>query len=305
MVHGFRQRWEPIRDRLMRIPAVELVVRTVQELGADDATHMAAGVAYYAILSLFPLLTALVALLGVFLSSERIKLEVIDFFAQNLPGLKDVFEEYVVEQVSDWGVALGVVALIGLFWSASAMFGAIGRAVNRAWDVHQDRPFYIRKLRDLGMALGTGLLFLLSVGATSLFSVMESFDVPLAGSAAQAGARIFAFVVSLSVFLIIYKFVPNTKTHWRYIWPGALLAAVFFEAGKSLFVLYLDRFADYGSTYGNLGSVIALLIWIFISALILIVGAEFSSEYGRMRRGGGRGVLMSGEPGTPDIGDEV
>ncbi len=289
----------------MRIPAVELVVRTVQELGADDATHMAAGVAYYAILSLFPLLTALVALLGVFLSSERIKLEVIDFFAQNLPGLKDVFEEYVVEQVSDWGVALGVVALIGLFWSASAMFGAIGRAVNRAWDVHQDRPFYIRKLRDLGMALGTGLLFLLSVGATSLFSVMESFDVPLAGSAAQAGARIFAFVVSLSVFLIIYKFVPNTKTHWRYIWPGALLAAVFFEAGKSLFVLYLDRFADYGSTYGNLGSVIALLIWIFISALILIVGAEFSSEYGRMRRGGGRGVLMSGEPGTPDIGDEV
>jgi membrane protein len=289
----------------MRIPAVELVVRTVQEFGADDATHMAAGVAYYAILSLFPLLTALVAVLGVFLSSERIKLEVIDFFAQNLPGLKDVFEEYVVEQVSDWGVALGVVALIGLFWSASAMFGAIGRAVNRAWDVHQDRPFYIRKLRDLGMALGTGLLFLVSVGATSLFSVMESFDVPLAGTAAQVGARVFAFVVSLSVFLIIYKFVPNTKTHWRYIWPGALLAAVFFEAGKSLFVLYLDRFADYGSTYGNLGSVIALLIWIFISALILIVGAEFSSEYGRMRRGGSRGVLMAAEPGRPDIGDEA
>ncbi len=297
-----RYRWQPLRARLMQVRAVELVVRTIQELGADDATHMAAGVAYYAILSLFPLIIGLVAVLGLFLSSERIKAEVIDFFEQNLPGLTEVFETYVAEQASDWGAALGVLALIGLFWSASAMFGAITRAVNRAWDVHRDRPFYIRKARDLGMALGTGFLFLVSVSATSVFSIIRNLELPLASTAADIGARLFALLVSFSVFLIIYKLVPNTKTYWRYIWPGALLAAVVFEAGKSLFVLYLDRFADYGSAYGNLGSIIALLVWIFVSALILIVGAEFSSEYGRICHGCSRGVPIASMQGASEEG---
>jgi membrane protein len=173
------------------------------------------------------------------------------------------------------------------------MFGAINRTINRAWDIHQDRPFHIRKLRDLSMALGISILFFLSLGATSIYSILSSTDLPVIGTALNVGARLLAFLPSFAIFLILYKLIPNTKTYWRYVWPGALLAAVLFEVSKSIFVLYLDRFATYELIYGSVGSVIALLFWIYVAAFILILGAEFSAEYGRMRMGVHRGVLIS------------
>jgi membrane protein len=256
---------------------------------------MAAGVSYYAVLSLFPLLLALIGILGIFLPSETVQKELFDFFRENLPGAIDQLEDNI-EAVIRLRGALGLLGVIGLLWSASAMFGAISRAVNRAWDVHKDRPIYIRKLRDLSMALGTGVLFLLSLGATGLFSIIGDRELPGLVPAVDVLARFFGFFMSLAIFLVIYKFLPNTKTYWRYVWPGAVLAAVLFEIAKSLFVFYLDYFADYQAVYGSVGSVIALLVWIYFSAFILILGAEFSSEYGRMREGVDRGVLLASRP---------
>lgn len=287
-----RQKQVRIRARLLEIPAVQLVARTVQELGADDATHMAAGVAYYAILSLFPLLLGLLAIFGMFLPSEAIQEELFEFFERNLPGATDVLERNIEDVIQLRG-AIGLISLVLLFWSASAMFGALGRAINRAWDIHQDRPFHIRKLRDLTMALGTGVLFALSVGATAVFSILQGMDLPGVGTVADSGARFLGFLFSLAIFLLLYKFMPNTKTFWRYVWPGALLAAILFEIAKTLFVFYLDRFATYESVYGSVASVIILLVWIYISAFILILGAEFSAEYGRMREGVSRGVPLA------------
>jgi membrane protein len=270
------------------------MVRTMQELGADDASHMAAGIAYYGIFSLFPLLLGLIALLGMFLPSETVQEELFEFFRQNLPGSVDVLERNIDAVIQLRG-ALGVLSLIGLFWGGSAVFGAVSRAVNRAWDVHQDRPFLKRKLRDLTMAMGVGILFLLSLGGTSLFAILSSLDVPVLGGAVNFGSRFLAFLFSLAIFLVIYKFIPNTKTYWRYVWSGAVLAAILFEVAKGLFVFYLSHFADYQSVYGSVGSVIVLLLWIYVSAFILILGAEFSSEYGRLREGVSRGVPLAAQ----------
>jgi len=283
-----------IKERLLRIPAVHLVVRTVQELGADDATHMAAGVAYYAVLSIFPLLLGLIGILGLILPSETVQKELFDFVERNIPGAVDDLERNITDVIRLRG-AIGFLGLLGLFWSASAMFGAIARAVNRAWDVHRDRPIYVRKLRDLAMAMGTGVLLFLSLGATSLFSILGRIDLPAAVPDVDVLARFFGFFMSLAIFLVIYKFLPNTKTYWRYIWPGAVLAAILFEVAKSLFVFYLDNLANYQAVYGSLGSVVALLVWIYFSSFILLLGAEFSSEYGRMREGVSRGVLLSSD----------
>jgi len=281
-----------IKERLLKIFLVQLVVRTVQELGADDASHMAAGIAYYAVLSLFPLLLGLIAIFGLVLPSETVQQELFEFFERNLPGAVDVLEENI-EQVIRLRGAIGAVSLVLLFWSASAMFGAIGRSINRVWDVHKDRPFYIRKVRDLGMALGTGILFLLSVGATAIFSILRATELSVGGIAVDVAARLLAFLFSLGIFLVLYKIMPNTKTYWRYVWPGAVLAAVLFEIAKTLFVFYLDHFASYDMVYGSVASVIILLFWIYISAFILILGGEFSAEYGRMREGVKRGIPLA------------
>jgi membrane protein len=281
-----------IRERLLKIFIVELVVRTIQELGEDDATHKAAGIAYYAIISLFPLLLGLIAILGFILPSEQVQEELLDFFERNLPGAIDVLEQNI-DSVIKFRGTIGAVSLVLLLWSASAMFGAINRTVNRVWDIHKDRPFYIRKLRDIGMALGIGILFFLSMGATSVFSFLRNLDSPLAIASSDIGARLLAFLFSIAIFLLLYKFIPNTKTYWRYIWPGAVLAGILFEIAKTAFVFYLDHFASYESVYGNVASMIILLFWIYISAFIMILGAELSAEYGRMRMGAARGVLIA------------
>lgn len=272
-----------IEARLRPIPAVQLIVRTVQGLGAHDGSHMAAGVAYYAILSLFPLLLGLIAIMGVFLPSEDMQQELFDFFRRNLPGQVDVLEDNI-DSVIRYRGAIGAVSIVLLLWSGSAMFGAVSRAVNRAFGIHKDRPFYLKKLLDLGMAFGVGLLFLVSLGASSIFTILGAADVTEANTAADLGARLLGFLLNLPVFLLLYKFLPNVKTSWRYVWPGALLAAILFEIAKTLFVFYMGHVANYESVYGSVGSIIVLLVWIYISAFILILGAEFASQYGQMRQ---------------------
>jgi len=240
----------------------------------------------------------LIAIFGIFLPSETVQQEIFDFFERNLPGAIDVLEQNIQDVIRFRG-AIGAVSIVLLLWSASAMFAAISRSINRVWDVHKDRPFHIRKLRDISMAFGIGALFLFSMGATSVFSILRGLDVPFIAGASDFGARLLGFFISLGIFLILFKFIPNTKTYWRHIWPGALLSAILFETGKTLFVFYLDHFARYESVYGSVGSVIILLFWIYISAMILILGAEFSAEYGRMREGVSRGVLIASADKRP------
>ena len=300
-----RHRVQAVSERLGRIFVVKLVVRTVQELSADDATHMAAGVAYYALFSLFPLLLGLTAVMSFFLETESVQAQFTDFVARYLPGSEELIEPNL-ETVVDLRGAIGIFALLGMLWSATAVFGAVNRAVNRAWDVHRDRPIYIGKPRQLGMALAVGVLFFLSLTAATVLRISERIagvDAPALGFLYDAVARFFlqgvSFALTLLIFLLIYKLMPNTKTYWRYIWPGALVGAVLFEAAKNLFIVYVDRFSNFENVYGSLAPVIALLLWAYVSSFIVIVGAELSSEYGRLREGVNRGTLIHprDEPG--------
>ena len=278
---------------LLFIPT--LIIRTIKELGDDDATHMAAGVAYYALFSLFPLLLGLIAIIGLAADSNTIRTEILEWAADNLPGTGDFISDNVVASTEASG-SLGAISIIGLIWSGSAIFGAITRVVNRAWDIQHDRPFIKGKIMQLAMAVSVGILFVLALTSASLAQTAERYahtDMPVLGQADEVLGillfRILSFIFNLAIFLSLYKVLPNTKTHWRYIWPGALVAALLFEGGKFLFVLYLDSFATFSAVYGSIGSVIALLLWAYVSAFILIVGAEMSSEFERMIRGIERG----------------
>jgi membrane protein len=285
-----------VRKRLARVFLIVLLVRTIQEMGSDDATHMSAGVAYYTLFSLFPLLLGLVTLGGMLVGGETLLAGVNSFAELYLPASSG---DVVVTRLNGVSGALGIVAILGMLWSGSAIFGAITRAVNRAWDVHRDRPFYIGKLRQLLMALGTGLLFFLSLGTASFVRIsdrLQQYDIEWVQAASQfaglAAIQATSFLLTLCIFLFIYKFLPNTKTYWKYIWPGALVGALLFETAKNLFIYYLDGFTNFSSVYGSLAPVIVLLLWSYISSMILIFGAELSSEYGRLKLGLERGTLI-------------
>ena len=278
-------RLQKVKDRLLKIPAVRLISRTAEKLGDIDATHRAASVAYYAFLSIFPLLLGLIALFGFFLPSVNLQDELLKFVGENIPGATSILKQNIASIIELRG-AMGVLSIVILFWGASAMFTAISLAINRAWDIHQyHRSFFIRKGSELGMVFGIGILFLLSLGASAIISILRGvLNLPATDLIIlNIGSRLVAFLLILTVFLLLYKLIPNTRTYWRYIWPGALLAAVLFEIARTLFVFYLENFANYQLIYGSIASIIILLVWIYYSAFIMILSAEFTFQYGRMR----------------------
>ena len=153
-----------------------------------------------------------------------------------------------------------------------------------------NRDFLVERLRHIGMALTVGILFCVPSAASTTLELLGEWVTAdfglikaLENQILNMAARLAPFAMTGLVFLLLYKFLPDAKTRWRHIWPGVLLAAVLFEIAKASFVLYLSEFADYRRVYGALGSVIALLVWVYLCSLILIVGAEFAAQYGRMK----------------------
>ena len=292
---SLRHAFGRLRQQPVVVTVTELARRTFRELGDDFATDQAASVSYYALLSLFPLAIGLVSLFSLVMEAESVEREVFDFFHTYLPGSEDTLVSNVKAVESIRGL-LGLVSVLGLVWSASLLFGAISRAVNRAWDVPYDRPFLKEKPRHFIMAFSVAPLFVLSMVTTTGLQLLGNEEWPVLGRLAflendgvNALARPLPFLFSLLIFLLLYKFAPYARTHWRYIWPGALVAALLFDVTKSLFVFYLENYASYDKVYGVLAAAIVLMAWAYLSGLVLMIGAEVASEYQRIRLGLPRG----------------
>ena len=289
-----------LASRLGRNNTMVLLGRVLKGMQDIESAHLASGVAYYALLSLFPLLLGLLSIGGILLSSEGMYQGLLDFVTDNLPGSKTFVEQNVGDVVEFRGI-VGIVAVIGFLWTASMGFGAVARSVNRAWGIRVNRPFYIAKPLHIMMALAVGALFLVSTSTTSVIEVItdpeRDLGIPIQAFFLKLGLghlllRMVPWGINIFIFLMIYRFAPNCKVYWRYIWPGALVAAVLLEVSKGLFLWYLDNVAVYNQVYGSVASVIVLLFWIYVSALILIWGAEIGAEHSRMKMGIERGGTL-------------
>jgi len=279
-----KTRLQTVIDRLLKIPALQLVFLTAKGAGDHDAAPRAARVAYYTLLSILPLSLGLIAIFGFLLPALNLQEKLQSFIGNNLPGVADIVSEYILTNESLQGL-VGVFSILIFLWGASSAFSSIGLAINRAWRIGRRRHFVIRKARELGMVLSTGILFLLSLTASAVLSILRGvFEFPGATLLfLNIGSRLAAFLLMLAVFLLIYKFIPNTKTYWRFIWQGALAAAILFEIARTLFVFYLEHYANYQVYYGSIASIIILLVWIYYSAFIMVLGAEFTYQYSHMR----------------------
>lgn len=276
---------------------VALGWRVFKELGDDDAAHLSAGVAYYSVFSVFPLLLGLLAISGTVFTSITLQEQFLDYVTESMPGSEEFVSKNIEELVRFRG-ALGICAILGLLWSGSSAFGAMSRAINRAWDVEKDRPFYVAKTLHIIIALSVGILFLLSSFASVAIELLSNYsrDLGLPGheffldfGLGNLMLKAVPWAITLAVFLLLYRFVPNCKTYWRYVWTGAVVATILFEASKGIFMWYLVNVANYELIYGSVASMMVLMTWAYVSAFILILGAEISSEYGRMRNGIDRG----------------
>ena len=196
-----------------------------------------------------------------------------------------------LEGVSDVGGALSIVGLVATGWAGLAMFGSIRKSLNIAWDTDIHRPVVQQKFFDLAMMAGLGLLLASSVGATIALSTLRALSGDL--GPLSEGTKFLWTIVPLVVpaimtfvmFVVVYRFIPNVRHSFRDVWPGALLATVLFELLKNGFAIYVANFNNYAGAYGALGGILLFLLFIYLSANILLIGAELAAEYPRVLRG--------------------
>lgn len=265
-----------------------LVLGTSRRFRAHDCLLLAAGLAFYTILSLFPLLLGLTAIFGPLLEGTDLQQQFITRVGNAFPGSRELISRTFAEAAGSQRT-IGVVSLVTLILSASQIFVGIRRALNRAWGVAHTHSFLHRRLLEAAMLGSIVLLVLASWAAVSLFSVIRpllpaNLAAPGTGPVADATAALTSFTLSLGAFALLYRYVPNAGPTWTDVRLGALLAAILFEAGKYAFSWYLTSFARYSLIYGSLGTTIVFLMWSYLSALILLLGAELTAEYARLRR---------------------
>ena len=274
---------------------VTLCKKASRDVFVDKGFTNAAAIAYYALVSIFPLLLLLISTIG-FLVNDKSAERIVGFAWMYLPPRSLDFIRQNIHSIIQKRDSLSVLSVIGLVWSASLMFDAINEAINTAWGVRQPERYLTSKLKSILMmtlllCFALSSLFITTQGA--LFARFGSllFRVPygewlwkIGQSAESALVGVASFVATIGVLAILYSYVPRIKVDWRAVLLGALCAGALWEISKHAFVWYVARVTDYSKVYGSIAAVLVLLIWTHVSALILIWGAELGSEYSRLRQ---------------------
>jgi membrane protein len=297
------QRLNGLRERAERNGFVVLLERTALGFGLHDLSGSAGSVAYFALLSIFPLLLALVAVFGFLIGTEAARERILAILIPLLPVSSDVIVQNVDAAIKARGV-IGVVSLVILLWSSLGIFSSITVAVNRAWGIREGRPFLQQTLLNLAMIATIGVVLVLSLLVTALAQLVAQFGVQFPGPQALTGnpllsvlAGLLSLALSFGVFLAVYKVLPATKVKLSDVWLPALIGALLFEIAKSLFSWYIARFTNYSLVFGSLAAIVVLLFWIYISALLLLFGAELAAQYAAMKGDApAAGLIAAEEP---------
>lgn len=265
--------------------------RTVREFRDDNLTDWAAALTYYGILALFPALIVLVSILG--LIGESATQPLLDNLGKLAPGAANDVVSGAVRQISANQGAAGVAFVFGLataLWSASSYVGAFIRASNAIYEMEEGRPFW--KLRPIQIAITVVMILLLALCAIAVVITgplaQQVGDVIGAGSAAVTAWDIAKWpviaAVIVTMFAILYWAAPNVKQPgFRWITPGGIAALVLWVLASAGFALYVALFASYNKTYGSLAGVVVFLVWMWISNLAILLGAELNAEVERGR----------------------
>lgn len=258
----------------------------------DDNLTYAASIAYYALVSLFPCLLLAFAVLGRLTADESSRNAVLAFVLQYFPRRFE-FIATQLDAVRASGLSLGVAGTFGLLWGALGVFGAVTTAVNYAWGVEQAPPrsFWMHKLTSFLMLLVAGATLLIAVllvsashlvGASWFADVLRRFPglYVLRGLALRnATTLLFILVVGF-----VYYFVPNTKVRFRDVWIGAVVTGLLWKGVLEAFSWYAGDMSRYTRVNGSIAVFVVFLVWIYVQAVILLYGVEFTAAYARLQR---------------------
>ncbi len=263
----------------------ELVKKALDDWDRDNASQLAAAMAFYTLFSAAPLIIIIIAIAGTVFGQQAASGQI----AVHVERIAGEPGAQVLQMIlanagvrSHFATFLGVVTLL---FCAATVFVNLHDALNQIWKA-QSKPggtlrlFIKKRLLSFAMVLGCGFLLLVSLimsTITSAFGEMPEW-LRIPGYLAYTGNFLVSLVLGTLVFGICYKFLPDVQLYWRDIWIGAAVTSVLFTIGKSLIALYLGK-STLGSSYGAAGSFLVLLVWVYYSAQVFFFGAELTKAY--------------------------
>lgn len=262
----------------------EILLRTYQQFNEDRLLAVAAGVVFYGLLALFPALTAFVSIFGLVANPESV-MQQIDLLAGFVPDdvvgiIRDQVQRIVGAQTGGLSLAFAVGLLVAI-WSANAGTKAIFDALNVIYDEEEKRSFIRLNLVSLAFTLGS-LLFLIAAIVT-IGVIPWLMDFLGLGELAQTLISVLRWPALALVLILwiglLYRFGPSRDSaRWQWLSVGSVLAAVLWMIASGLFSWYLRSFADYNAVYGSLGAVIGMMMWFWLTAIVILLGAELNAE---------------------------
>ena len=275
----------------------DLLVRSTKKFAKDDGGYLAAGMSYYIFFSVFPFLLGLLAFLGIFFGSDKATEQVKDVLERQLPGIADSPIIYDNLQSIDFNKGLvGAIAVIGLLWTGSAVFGSLTRMMNKIWNIEDKRTFYNRKGTDMLFTILIGLVLSTNIFINTIYSQLgEFFGLVGAGSEEVnwienawnfITVNILPPLLSIGVFTFIYNVIPQRKIIFRRTLPPAIIGAMIFESAKSIFVFYIHTYGNFDMVYGSISAVIILLLFAYVSSIIVVFFAEIHNVFSLMKNEG-------------------
>jgi membrane protein len=264
-----------------------LAKRTIAEVVDDNCAGLAAQLAFYFLLSVFPALLFLVALIS-YLPVDAALDTTLQQWRAFLPGdVVRIVQDQLREVAAGSSGGLLTLGIVGAIWSSSSAMTAIIDALNRAYDIEEWRPWWRRRVIAIALTIALALFavmaFALVVGGADLAAWLA--ERAGLGRAFELTWRILQWPVAAGLVVLavdlVYRFAPNAEAKWVWLTPGALVATLLWLVVSVGFRIYVQNFGDYSAVYGAIGSVIVLMLWLYLSGFALLVGAELNSEIDR------------------------
>jgi membrane protein len=270
-----------------KAPVLGILVRAGLRGTKGHIKDMAASIAFFSFLSLFPLILGMIALASSVLKSETLRKQVIEWVTEFFPVGADFVTQNIESLVRLRGAA-GLVSMLVLFWSAKKMVGAISRGINSILEQNRDYAFYLSPLRNFGLVVAVSLLMFATTAISPMADLVSGLEPRFLGRywldlIDLVGGHMISLASTGAMIGCTYFLIPYRRPSWNEIWPGLLTATLLIEVGKMAFVYYVDNISSMDALYGSISSIIVLMLWLYYFGRVLLYGAEVNFIYNSSR----------------------
>lgn len=282
-----------IRKRIKKHPRLNfiflLLLNTYMEFARDGCMLMAAGIAFFAVFSLFPIILIGISLIGYRLGRPDAIMSILNFLNEFLPGKTGAIMTNIRTIAEDRG-KIGIAGFVMLLWAGRGMFLAMEHSLNRVWGNPAGRNFVGRNLVAFLLIFSMGLVLGLSMFLSAIIAYLTQLKIPVlnipVSSLAYYGTInkwLVSTILIFTIFSVLFRVLPHSRVGFKDVMPGAVFATIVWKLAEFGYIWYMSNMAKLSEVYGSIGGILGILLWLYIAAIVFMLASEFNIVYLRLK----------------------